>query len=100
VDFWRVEEIDRGRLLRLRAEMRVPGLAWLEFEVSSDGAGSRLRQAAIFHPRGLSGHLYWWSVKPFHRYVFGPMQEGVKAEAERLAAEETRVPAETRSGPS
>lgn len=95
VDFWRVEEIDRGRLLRLRAEMRAPGLAWLEFEVSPDGAGSHLRQAAIFYPRGLGGHLYWWSLKPFHRFVFGPMQAGVKAEAERLAAENpSPVPAD------
>jgi uncharacterized protein YbjT (DUF2867 family) len=95
VDFWRVEEIDRGRLLRLRAEMRLPGLAWLEFEVSPDGDGSHLRQTAIFHPRGLSGHLYWWSISPFHRFVFGPMVGGVKAEAERLAAAATGVPAQT-----
>ena len=88
VDFWRVEEIDRGRLLRLRAEMRLPGLAWLEFEVSPDGDGSLLRQAAIFHPRGLSGHAYWWSVSPFHGIVFGSMQAGMKAEAERLSTEE------------
>jgi uncharacterized protein YbjT (DUF2867 family) len=95
VDFWRVEEIDRGRLLRLRAEMRLPGLAWLEFEVSPEGKGSRLRQTALFHPRGLSGHLYWWSVKPFHGFVFGPMQHGVKAESERLVAEKISSAAET-----
>jgi hypothetical protein len=91
VDFWRVEEIDRGRLLRLRAEMRLPGLAWLEFEVSPDGDGTLMRQAAIFHPRGLSGHAYWWSVTPFHGIVFGSMQAGVKAEAERLSAEALRA---------
>ena len=59
------------------------------FGVSPDGDGSRLRQAAIFHPRGLSGHLYWWAIKPFHRFVFGPMQLGVKDEAERIAREKS-----------
>ena len=64
LDFWRVEEIERGRLLRLRAEMRVPGLAWLEFHVEhedADGGHDRLRQRATFHPHGLLGHLYWWA---------------------------------------
>lgn len=100
VDFWRVEEIDRGRLLRLRAEMRLPGLAWLEFEVSSDGEGSHLRQTAIFHPRGLAGHLYWWTVKPFHRFVFGPMQLGVKNEAERRATHKSGASEDSVTGPS
>jgi hypothetical protein len=57
--------------------------------------GVTLRQAAIFYPRGLSGHLYWWSLKPFHRFVFGPMQAGVRAEAEHRAAERPNaVPAD------
>src|SRR5215207_2698467 len=60
LDFWRVEEIERGRLLRLRAEMRLPGLAWLEFHVEHDEAGGTvLRQRATFSPRGLTGHAYW-----------------------------------------
>lgn len=83
VDFWRVEEVAPGRLLRLRAEMRLPGLAWLELEVLPEGSGSRLRQSAIFHPQGLGGHLYWWAVTPFHGVVFGSMQRGMAAEAER-----------------
>ncbi|WP_411910708.1 SDR family oxidoreductase [Actinotalea sp. M2MS4P-6] len=87
VDFWRVEEVQPGHLLRLRAEMRLPGLAWLELEVTPDGDGSELRQAAIFHPQGLGGHLYWWSVTPFHGVVFGSMQRGMAAEAERRAAQ-------------
>jgi uncharacterized protein YbjT (DUF2867 family) len=73
LDFWRVEAIDRGHLLRLRAEMRVPGLAWLEFRVEPEGAGSRLHQRAVFRPRGVAGKLYWWSVWPFHGIVFEGM---------------------------
>ncbi|MEZ5115727.1 MAG: SDR family oxidoreductase [Candidatus Nanopelagicales bacterium] len=84
VDFWRVEEIDRPRLLRLRAEMKLPGLAWLEFEVRPRGPrGSLLRQRALFRPRGLFGHLYWWSVAPFHSVVFPPMARHVVESAER-----------------
>ncbi|MBA2768133.1 MAG: SDR family oxidoreductase, partial [Sporichthyaceae bacterium] len=74
IDFWRVEERDEGELLRLRAEMRLPGLAWLELAVAPDPArpgGSTYSQRAVFHPRGLLGHLYWWSVAPFHGIVFG-----------------------------
>jgi uncharacterized protein YbjT (DUF2867 family) len=75
LDFWRVEEREQGRLLRLRAEMRLPGLAWLEFHVEQvdDGTGARLRQRATFYPRGLLGHLYWWAIRPFHGVVFGGM---------------------------
>ncbi|MFE2724847.1 SDR family oxidoreductase [Kitasatospora sp. NPDC059327] len=85
LDFWRVEEIEPGRLLRLRAEMRLPGLAWLELSVTPDGlGGSRYRQRALFHPHGLAGHAYWWSVAPFHAFVFGGM---VRRITERAAAE-------------
>ncbi|MFP5372582.1 MAG: DUF2867 domain-containing protein, partial [Actinomycetes bacterium] len=79
LDFWRVEELEEGRLLRLRAEMRLPGLAWLEFHVEHDGpAGTtRLQQRATFAPRGLFGHLYWWAVTPFHGIVFGSMARNI-----------------------
>ncbi|MFR9796923.1 SDR family oxidoreductase [Streptomyces sp. MS06] len=79
LDFWRVEEIQRGRLLRLRAEMRLPGLAWLEMGVDGgEGDGPvRYRQRALFHPRGLLGHLYWWSISPFHAVVFGGMARNI-----------------------
>ncbi|MEU0132330.1 SDR family oxidoreductase [Streptomyces sp. NPDC006289] len=78
LDFWRVEEIEPGRLLRLRAEMRLPGLAWLEMyaETGEDGR-SRYRQRAVFHPLGLLGHAYWWSVSPFHAVVFGGMARNI-----------------------
>ncbi|GAB3955128.1 SDR family oxidoreductase [Streptomyces sparsus] len=87
LDFWRVEEIDRGVLLRLRAEMRLPGLAWLELRVSRDGqGGTHYRQRALFHPHGLAGHLYWWSVSPFHALVFGGMARNIASAAERTSA--------------
>ncbi|MFF3195431.1 SDR family oxidoreductase [Streptomyces misionensis] len=94
LDFWRVEEIERGRLLRLRAEMRLPGLAWLEMRVEDDGGGGcRYRQRALFHPRGLLGHLYWWSVSPFHAVVFGGMARNIV----RAAAASSRDGAVRRS---
>ncbi|MFE7190553.1 SDR family oxidoreductase [Kitasatospora sp. NPDC057595] len=84
LDFWRVEEIEPGRLLRLRAEMRLPGPAWLELTVAPDGAGgSRYRQRALFHPRGLAGHAYWWAVAPFHAVVFGGMARRITEQAAR-----------------
>jgi uncharacterized protein YbjT (DUF2867 family) len=92
LDFWRVEEIEPGRLLRLRAEMRLPGLAWLEMYAETDGAGrTRYRQRALFHPHGLLGHLYWWSVSPFHAVVFGGMARNIaraaaKGDRERAGA--------------
>ncbi|GAA3860036.1 SDR family oxidoreductase [Saccharothrix violaceirubra] len=83
LDWWRVEELERGRLLRLRAEMRVPGLAWLELRVAAaDGGGSTYRQRAVFVPRGLAGHVYWWLVWPFHGLVFGGMVRNITSEAE------------------
>jgi uncharacterized protein YbjT (DUF2867 family) len=82
LDFWRVEELDPGRLLRLRAEMRLPGLAWLDLSISSREGRTWFRQRALFHPRGLPGQLYWWAVWPFHGIVFGRMLRGVRGAAE------------------
>ncbi|MDA3648957.1 SDR family oxidoreductase [Saccharopolyspora indica] len=73
LDWWRVEELADGRFLRLRAEMKVPGRAWLELSVEPEDGGTRYRQRAVFIPRGLLGHLYWWAVVPFHGLVFGGM---------------------------
>lgn len=87
LDFWRVEEIEPGRLLRLRAEMRLPGLAWLEMSAETDDDGStRYRQRALFHPHGLLGHAYWWSVSPFHAVVFGGMARNIARTAARTPA--------------
>jgi len=84
VDWWRVEAIHRGRLLRLRAEMRAPGRAWLELSVEPDGAGSRYKQRAIFFPRGLGGRLYWLGVYPFHGIIFPSMARNISAAAASL----------------
>ncbi|WP_433791944.1 SDR family oxidoreductase [Actinoplanes sp. CA-252034] len=83
LDWWRVEEIEPGALLRLRAEMRVPGRAWLEMRAEPDGnGGSVYRQRAVFLPRGLGGHLYWASVLPFHGIVFNGMARNITRTAE------------------
>ncbi|MGW1142378.1 SDR family oxidoreductase [Streptomyces zhihengii] len=96
LDFWRVEEIETGRLLRLRAEMRLPGLAWLEMYAETDEDGrTTYRQRALFHPRGLFGHAYWWSVSPFHAIVFGGMARNIaQAAAKGMSAHEGDVPAD------
>lgn len=87
VDFWRVEDIEPGHLLRLRAEMRLPGLAWLEMYAEPLGPGrARYRQRALFHPHGLLGHLYWWSVSPFHAAVFGGMARNIARAAAKAPA--------------
>ena len=83
LDWWRVEDIEPGRYLRLRAEMRLPGLAWLELEIVSGTAGATtFRQRALFHPRGAAGHAYWAAVWPFHGLVFGAMQRNIAKAAE------------------
>lgn len=91
LDFWRVEERVPGRLLRLRGEFRVPGLAWLELSIEPTGlSGGRpvtvYRQRAVFHPTGLHGHLYWTSMLPFHGVIFGSMLRNIRARAEELDA--------------
>lgn len=93
LDWWRVEHIDRPRLLRLRAEMQVPGLAWLELSVEPDpNGGSHYRQRAIFQPRGLAGHLYWKAITPFHNAVFGGMVRNITGTAERSPSGSTSSP--------
>ncbi len=73
LDFWRVEAFEPNRLLRLRAEMKVPGRAWLEFEVTESESGSSVRQTAIFDPIGLFGLVYWYGLYPLHQLVFAGM---------------------------
>lgn len=88
LDFWRVEERVPGRLLRLRGEFRVPGLAWLELTIEPVVTGPRpttvYRQRAVFHPRGLHGQAYWASMLPFHGIIFGSMLRNIRARAEAL----------------
>lgn len=83
LDFWRVEAYEPNRLLRLRAEMKVPGRAWLQFEVEPDGEGSTIRQTALFDPAGLGGLTYWYALYPLHGLVFANMLEGIVKAAER-----------------
>jgi len=61
--------------------MRVPGRAWLQFEVLPDGAGSRIRQTAVFEPSGLAGRAYWYGIYPLHALVFGGMLRGIAKSA-------------------
>ena len=88
IDFWRVEAYEPDRLLRLRAEMRLPGRAWLQFEVAPEpGGGSTIHQTALFDPLGLLGLAYWYAVWPFHGFVFAGMLDGIA----RAGADE-RIP--------
>ncbi|HEY5062663.1 MAG TPA: SDR family oxidoreductase [Gemmatimonadaceae bacterium] len=82
LDFWRVDAVDPGHLLRLRAEMRLPGRAWLQFEVSGDSARSVIRQTAVFEPRGLVGLLYWYGLYPVHGLIFNGMLRQIAKAAE------------------
>ncbi len=77
LDFWRVEDLVPNERLRLRAEMLLPGVAWLTFDVVPTANGSRIVQVAEFRPRGLMGRLYWAGVAPFHRLVFPGMIKGI-----------------------
>jgi hypothetical protein len=87
LDFWRVAGFERDRRLALRAEMKLPGEAMLEFAIEPRGPSQcQLRQVALFRPRGLFGLLYWYSVLPFHAIVFRGMLRGIRREALRIAA--------------
>ena len=81
IDFWRVEEHDPNHFLRLAAEMKLPGRAWLEFEVVGDDFSSTIRQTAIFDPVGLLGLIYWYALYPLHQLVFAGMLRGIADKA-------------------
>jgi uncharacterized protein YbjT (DUF2867 family) len=83
LDFWRVEAVGPGRLLRLRAEMKVPGAAWLQFETLPHETGTMLVQTAYFAPRGLPGLAYWYVLLPVHSRIFSGMIAALAAEAGR-----------------
>ncbi len=86
LDFWRVEEIVDQKMLRLRAEMKLPGTAWLELGIEQEDGRAVFVQRALFHPRGLAGHAYWWGVAPFHGIVFGGMLSNIAGAAQRRGA--------------
>ncbi|MGO8683046.1 MAG: DUF2867 domain-containing protein [Thermoleophilia bacterium] len=86
LDFWRVEAVEAGRLLRLRAEMKVPGPAWLQFEAKPDGDGTLLIQTAYFAPKGLAGLAYWYGLYPIHSAIFSGMMRKLAGQAEMRPA--------------
>jgi uncharacterized protein YbjT (DUF2867 family) len=90
VDFWRVEDVQRDRLVRLSAEMRLPGRAWLQFEVEPSGSGTLVRQTAIFDPVGVLGQLYWYLLYPVHQLIFAGMLKGI---VRAMTAGEAQEPA-------
>jgi uncharacterized protein YbjT (DUF2867 family) len=82
LDFWRVEEVQPGRLLRLAAEMRLPGRAWLQFEVEPENGGSLIRQTALFDPIGVAGLAYWYGLWGVHQLIFAGMLRNIVRAAE------------------
>ncbi|HET6954820.1 MAG TPA: DUF2867 domain-containing protein [Acidimicrobiales bacterium] len=82
LDFWRVEAVEPDRLLRLQAEMKLPGRAWPEWRVEPEGSGTRLSQRAMFYPRGLTGRAYWYALIPFHALIFARMARRIAAAAD------------------
>jgi hypothetical protein len=108
LDFWRVTDVrpptnDQPGLLRLVAEMKLPGRAWLEFRVDrADHGASLLHQRALYAPRGLTGRLYWWVLVPFHRVIFPAMATMLARRAEQRATSSgapTAPPAAPGDGP-
>lgn len=94
LDFWRVEVVEPDRLLRLRAEMKVPGKAWLQFQVvAGDGGNSVLTQTAFFAPKGLGGWLYWYAIYPLHGLIFNGLIDEIcrRAVALKSTSEEVHV---------
>jgi uncharacterized protein YbjT (DUF2867 family) len=92
LDWWRVEAFEPDRRVQLAAEMKVPGRAWLEFEVDGEATGSTIRQTATFDPVGLRGLLYWYALYPLHAVVFAGMLRGI------VRAVEGQSPASARGG--
>ncbi len=85
LDFWRVEAVEKEKVLRLHAEMILPGKAWLEFRISSEDGKVKIVQEATFSPRGLGGQLYWYSVLPLHAFVFPTMLRNIVRSSKRKA---------------
>lgn len=82
LDWWRVETLEEGTLLRLRSEMIMPGTAWLELRITPTDSGSRLDQRTVFFPRGIAGRLYWFANLPIHKSAFKTMVDNIISTAE------------------
>ena len=88
IDFWRVERVEDDLFIRLRAEMKLPGKAWLQYRIEDLGNGQSLvTQTAFFEPRGLSGLLYWYLFYIPHRFIFPGMFREIKLRAEKAASQ-------------
>ena len=94
VDFWRVERLEKGRLMRLVAEMKIPGRLWLQFEVDPGDRDSLIRQTTVFDPAGYVGLAYWYLLYPVHHRVFGAMMRGIR----RTMEPESTTPGTRESG--
>ncbi len=84
LEWWRVERVDPPRLLRLRAEMKLPGTGWLQYELEPRGEGTLVRQTAVFDAKGVTGRAYWYLVLPFHHFVFEGTLKGIDRECRAL----------------
>jgi hypothetical protein len=94
LDFWRVETLVPDQLLRLRAEMKVPGKAWLQFEIiPQDKSWVCIRQTAYYEPKGLIGQLYWYVLYPIHIVIFQGMITTIAHKAEALSSTREKTPA-------
>lgn len=89
LDFWRVEKIIPNEQLLLRAEMKVPGKAWLRFEILTEDQGVRLIQTALFQPHGFTGFIYWYSLYPVHKFIFSDLINAIVREAQRVREKES-----------
>ena len=85
LDFWRVEAVEKNRLMRLRAEMKVPGKAWLQFESTPQDGKTLLTETAYYEPRGFWGFVYWYAMWPFHAFLFDGLIRRLAARARMLA---------------
>jgi hypothetical protein len=92
LEWWRVERLEPPRLLRLCAEMRLPGRGWLQYELRPEGDTTLVRQTAVFDPKGVLGRLYWYAVLPFHHFVFNGTLAGVERECRALATGPSTCP--------
>lgn len=81
LDFWRIDRAEPERLLRLQAEMKLPGRAWLQFQIQPEGYHCRLVQTALFEPKGLAGILYWYALYPVHHWIFRGMLKAIEQQA-------------------
>lgn len=91
IDFWRVEDVQQDKSLRLRAEMKLPGQAWLQWETQQDGDTTYLEQTAAFRPHGLPGLLYWWALYPMHLLMFTRMAKRIAQLAKILEQAQTQT---------